>query len=186
MSLKRRVAKLVERADSGEAATLRKHWERRFDEREALIDRWFAALPKSRVKAVEAVLIPWVEKFYDPQWWFADPTAPALARWIAWLDGHGWFPDPIPEALIDLFLAHPEASVSSYDCEDCGLTMPSEPHARPYAEACPHCRGRIAYNGYYCKQRITFSSLGKELLAGRDPCRRGKKLNFRTTELPSP
>ena len=39
MSLKRRVLKLVERSNTGEAADLRKHWERRFDERKAVVTR---------------------------------------------------------------------------------------------------------------------------------------------------
>ena len=163
MSLKHRVKRLAVRANTGEAADLRKHWERRWDEREALVKRFLYAIPDSRAEAVEPVLSPWVDQIYDPQWWFSDRAAPSVARWVAWLDGRGWIPNPIPEALIDLFLAHPEADVCSYDCEECGLTMPSEPtrkiesnwiKAYPYATACPHCDGRIVYNGYFNKHGI--------------------------------
>lgn len=117
-----------------------------------------------RCDAVELVLVPWAEKVTDPQCWFGDRAAPALVRWVAWLDGRGWIPPAFPKVLIDLFLAHPEADVSSYDCEECGLTMPSESSrttgndwtkAYPYLQACPHCSGRIAYNGYFNKHRQT-------------------------------
>ena len=58
----------------------------------------------------------------------------------------------------------PEADVSSYDCEECGLSMPSEPprkvennwtNSYPYSDVCPHCAGRVVYNGYFNKHGST-------------------------------
>ncbi len=168
MSLKHRIAKLAERSTAGEAVRLRKHWER-FAEVRAVVFRQFVdAVPEGSYKAVELALTPWVSELHNPQWW-GPAEAPALARWVRRLEV-GAFPVPLPVSLIDLLLTHPAAEVGLYDCEDCGLMIPGEPSRKigerasthntgiwsesyPYTLTCPHCSGRIIFNGYYRKNR---------------------------------
>ena len=166
MNLNTRLAKLAARSNAGEAARLRRHWERYAEERAKIFAQFEDAIPEGCYKAVEQVLTPWVEHLHNPQW-FGPAEAPALARWVRRLE-LGSFPNPIPELIFDLLVAHPLADTSSFDCEDCGLMIPGEPSRKigesagshntgiwsksyPYAHTCPHCSGRIIFNGYYRK-----------------------------------
>ena len=105
MSLKRRISVLAERSTAGEAARLRKHWERYAEKRAVVFKQFVDAVPEGSYKAVELALTPWVSELHNPQWW-GPPEAPALARWVRGLEV-GAFPVPLPSSLIELLLTHP-------------------------------------------------------------------------------
>ena len=141
--------------------------------------RVLRAIPAERSERVAEALRAYSERRSDP----AAPR-PALMKWI---DDNAfphpaWFPDPIPLALVDALLDHPEAEVF-YACLHCGLRVPNLPATGTCWEGtfkgivqlfdeCPHCSGPIHWCGS-CEQKChrLLPKLGAELLAGRDPCK---------------
>jgi hypothetical protein len=150
------------------------------DQARAAVSRVTAAVPAERAERVREALSAYFRQCR------ADPNTPvpALAKWICHnaSEHRAWFPDPIPVALLDALLDHPEAEVLD-GCLHCGLAVPSlRPggtgreetfeNVVPLFDACPHCGGPIRLCGW-CEQMChrLLPVPGAELLAGRDPCK---------------
>ena len=98
-----------------------------------------------------------------PSW--AGNDAPAVARfaWVraTWPDGEGSYnpplPDPIPGALLDLYLDNPAADIHAHLCPGCRTFIPCSPatgragedyvRPRPLADACPVCGAAVTSAG---------------------------------------
>ena len=55
----------------------------------------------------------------------------------------------LPQELAQVLLDDPECVVS-YECEDCGLDVPSS-----YFDECPACAGIVGYSAYYYKHGVS-------------------------------
>ena len=141
--------------------------------------RWMAAVPPERRDAVKRIFSDyWALRQTDPKC-----SRPAIVSWVylcAYIGGLS-FPDPIPVALIDAYLSHPEARTGGYQCRECGALVPTllatgkfgTPEfrdERPVFDVCP-CGGPVGWFAYRNRHggRVPLPSLGAELLAGRDP-----------------
>jgi hypothetical protein len=149
--------------------------QRREDEFRAVLQRVLAAVPEERRQRVRDTWEAYqLQRQSDPttrmtslSWWIHRNANPRGA----------WFPDPLPLALVDALLDHPDAQIFD-GCVHCGLAVPSlrstgsdlkgtyKPAVKLF-EACPHCGGPIHLSGSWKCRR----NLGAELLAGRDPCK---------------
>jgi hypothetical protein len=120
------------------------------DQFRAVVLRALKAVPAVRAGRVAEALAAYLRHQADP-----DAPRPALVRWIDHVafPHPAWFPDPIPPALLDALLDHPEAEVFCA-CLHCGLSVPNLPpggtvregtfrDAVPLFGACPHCGGPI-------------------------------------------
>ena len=85
-----------------------------------------------------------------------------LREWIsAILRSRAVLPSRIPEEIVDVYLADPEA-IPLHDCEGCGLATPVRPNrlrgqdAEPevvYFPTCPLCGGRTGWY-FYCSRQV--------------------------------
>ena len=142
----------------------RGHWLRVCAERLAALDRFRAAVPRSHRARVEVEIGDVLSRLLvaGPAW--AGEDAPSLLQWAmiraAWGDNHPYNrtrPDPIPVALLDLFLNFPGAELGN--CPTCEIPLPFTPASgqfgvpfvaggpyfkpRSIAETCPVCKVTI-------------------------------------------
>ncbi|MBN9523300.1 hypothetical protein J0H58_33105 [bacterium] len=160
MSLRARIARLERAADARAGGDLDRHWERVFDERLADLERFLAAVPASYEARVTEHLPRVCAEVFVRGPAIPPEDAPAFVRWAVGRSvrgrGHPFnppLPDPLPGALLDLFLDHPGAEV--WHCPHCQAALPFVPasgqlgvpyragmdYVRPrsLASACPVC-----------------------------------------------
>jgi hypothetical protein len=188
-TIKARVDRL-HRGGLGEKARLKRHWERRFAEKEAAFLYFLSAFteefwPTEAGEKAWGQIKPWLVEIHHQSYLGGD--APLVARLACVADWHGWFPSPLPAAWVRAVLDHPTAEKA--DCPNCGLIHPSGGYtwkdcrpvfAPPHSPHCLHCgeaMGEVAYGevaqGYYQRHNARHPypaiGLGKFLLKGGDP-----------------
>ncbi|MBN9520996.1 hypothetical protein J0H58_21150 [bacterium] len=123
----------LERAAAAQDGTdLVRHWTRQWERRRADLEHFLAAIPE----AYEARVVDFLPRICEllfvagPAW--APEDDPAFVRWAVtradWGRDHPFnrpLPDPIPAALLDLFLDHPGAELGY--CPGCRATLPFVP-----------------------------------------------------------
>ncbi len=132
MSTRTRLTQLERTAAARAGTDLTRHWERQNDQRLADLEHFLAAVPKSHEARVLELLPLIVERLFVPGIsWPADDD-PVFVRWALMRAGWGRdhpfnqpLPDPIPAALLDVFLDHPGAEVG--DCPYCRASLPFVP-----------------------------------------------------------
>ena len=157
---KARLGRLEQRADRVTGGDLRRHWARVNEERNRTLVRFWEALPDSHAgPLVEAFRAIGDKLFIDAPAWLEEEY-PALQRWfmqrVAWGDDHPLnppFPGPVPGALIDLLIAHPDAELNSSKCGGCGHSVPSTRSSgkpdgsyrwpQPLTDTCPVCAAHV-------------------------------------------
>ncbi|HXD86126.1 MAG TPA: hypothetical protein VN641_06515 [Urbifossiella sp.] len=169
MSHRGRVAKLER--DAANDIGLRAHWHRVFSDRLTALAAFLKAVPRSHgAQVVEAIgeADELVDDLLTNGGQFRRPETSImqwLSRWCTWGQVHpkrkAMCPEPIPAALLDLFLAHPQVPPAGLgECPGCGVALPQGPPAKgsaydaiwpkqtggdiyPVCEFCPCCKANI-------------------------------------------
>ena len=139
------------------------HWARVHAERERGFNKFLSTIPDTHLEAVWAALGS-PESVSDrlfargPSWAGSDAPAAARFAWVraVWGDDHSYnppLPDPIPGALLDLYLDHSDAEIHSARCPGCRVFIPCSPHRglpgvdyvppHPLTDECPVCGAHV-------------------------------------------
>jgi hypothetical protein len=160
MMRRSRLTKLERAAAARNGSDLTRHWERVNDQRLADLEHFLAAIPDSFESRVMELLPRIGERLFVAGMAWATDEDPAFVRWAlmraAWGRDHTFnqpLPDPIPAALLNLYLDNPGADICY--CPHCRAALPFVPasgligvpyragmsyvHPRSIAPACPIC-----------------------------------------------
>jgi hypothetical protein len=145
--------------ETAEEAKLRLHWQRVCIERRDALVRFLEAIPEAYDERVEPHLDTIIERLWVRGRAWAPEDYPAFVRWavhrVNLKADHPHYrplPNPIPGALIDLFLDNPDADTNYWcHCPHCKIELPFTQRTGEYpfsfqrsiADTCPLCKKAI-------------------------------------------